>query len=108
MYRLTKPKGYNELITIENTETSASVVIGRISVEVLDILKADEGKDTSSTDFSMKDEWDFEIKDETARKITATAMKMKKPVRAKVTAETPKNNKEIDAMDVLLGLASYN
>ena len=104
MYRLSKPKGYNELITIENTETSANVVIGRISVEVLDILKADEGKDTSSADFSMKDEWDFEIKDETARKITATAMKMKKPTRAKAE---PKEKKEIDALDVLLGLASY-
>lgn len=106
MYILTKPRGHNSLITIDNQDTNSSVVVGRITMEILDILKTEEGKDTTGDDFKLTDDWSFEIKDETARKISATTMKMKKPIRTKT--ETPKSNKEIDAMDVLLGLASYN
>lgn len=112
MYRVLKEKGNNMNITLENTETNASIVIGRLTMDILSILEAKEGvhfgKDADEID--LKDEWRLIINDETAKELSAKAMLMSKPIRdqRKHKDEPKKSNKEIDAMDVLLGLASYN
>lgn len=108
MYKLLKEKGNNMNLVLENTETKASIIIGRLSVDILRILK--EGgiylKDEDGEP-KLRDAWCFTISDEMAREISARAMPIEKPVRLK-KEEPKKNNKSIDALDVLLGLANYN
>lgn len=113
MYKVLKEKGNNMNITLENTETKASIVIGRLTMDILSILESKEGvhfgKDAGEID--LKDEWRLTVNDETAKELSAKAMRMSKPIRdqRKHKEEQPKkSNKEIDAMDVLLGLANYN
>lgn len=112
MYKILKDKGNNMNIVLENTETKASVVIGKLSMDILSILELKEGVHIGdSEEIHLKDKWDIAIGDETAKELSAKALRMSKPIRdqRKVKKEEPKkNNKEIDAMDVLLGLANYN
>lgn len=113
MYKLLKEKGNNVSITLENTETKASIIIGRLTMDILSILESKAGVHfgDSEGEIQLKDKWDITIKDETAKELSAKAMRMSKPIRdqRKVKKEEPKkSNKEIDASDVLLGLANYN
>lgn len=112
MYRLLKEKGNNVSLTLENTETKASIIIGRMSMDILGILEREECVTFGDTDkdIKLKDKWEIEIKDSTAKELSAKAMRMSKPVRDQSKKkDTPKkDNKHIDAMDVLLGLANYN
>lgn len=110
MYKLLKEKGNNANITLENTDTKASIIIGRISMEILSILKEKEGIHFGSEagETALKDKWEFNIEDSTAKELSAKAMRMSKPVRDQRKVQIKKENKKIDAMDVLLGLASYN
>lgn len=116
MYLVEKEKGNNSNITIINQDTKASVIIGKMTMEIIDILEEegyefnkDLGEDSH---ISLTDKWNLEVSESTGRKLSSTAFKMKKPITVKATksvAEPPKkSNKTIDAMDVLLGLASYN
>ena len=113
MYKILKEKGNNMNIVLENTETKASIVIGRLTMDILSILEK-EGVHfgDSEGEIQLKDKWDIVIGDETAKELSAKAMRMSKPIRdqrkVKVKEEPKKSNKEIDAMDVLLGLANYN
>ena len=109
MYRVLKTKGYNASVVVENTETKANVIIGRISVEILDILEKHTGKQIGKDGFTYTDGWEIEVDHETATALSKLAMKMKKPIRDQRKKETKKEeNKKIDAIDVLLGLAQYN
>lgn len=113
MYKLLKEKGNNVSITLENTETKASIIIGRLSMDILSLLEKEEGIRFGDSDdeIQLKDKWELTIKDETAKELSAKAMRMSKPVRdqsKKSEQVLKKDNKSIDAMDVLLGLASYN
>ena len=113
MYKLLKEKGSNMNLVLENTETKASIVVGRLTFDILSILTSKEGVHFGDCDdeIKLKDKWDMTIKDETAKEIAAKAMRMNKPVRdqRKIQEELKKkHNKTIDAMDVLLGLADYN
>lgn len=119
MYKLLKEKGNNMNLVLENTETKASIVIGRLTTDILAILELKECVRIGDSDdeLKLKDKWDITIGDKTAKEIAAKAMRMSKPVRTqrKMQEEMKaqeelkkKHNKTIDAMDVLLGLADYN
>lgn len=113
MYKVLKEKGNNMNITLENTETKASIVIGRLTMDILSILEAKEGIHfgDGEGEIQLKNKWDLVVGDETAKELSAKAFRMSKPIRdqRKHKEEEPKkSNKEIDAMDVLLGLANYN
>lgn len=112
-YKLLKEKGHSKVITLENTETHASLIIGRVTPSLLGVLKECEditvGRDVG--ELNVNDAWDFLVKDDTSKQLSRLAMTMSKPIRDqsnKAKAETTKEkNKQIDAMDVLLGLANY-
>lgn len=112
MYKVLKERGNNASVILENTETRASIIIGRLSMDILAILEKDGVHiGDSEGDIQLKDRWELRISDETAKELSAKAMRMSKPIRdqRKVKEEEPKkSNKEIDALDVLLGLANYN
>lgn len=103
MYRVIKPQGYDTNVTIENTETLASVVIGRLDTKMLDIL------DSFHVEYpSAPDEWNFEVNKETASELVAFAMKIKKPIRdqRKKPEDKPtgKVGVDVDAFDLIYGI----
>ena len=65
----------------------------------------------SDEEIKLKDKWDFEVSEDTGKElIRKKAFSLAKPKRdqSKKAEQKKENNKKIDAMDVLLGLASYN
>lgn len=117
MYLVEKEKGNNSNITIINQDTKASVIIGKMTMEILNTLEEEGYTFNKDVDdhIELTDKWNLEVSESTGRKLSSTAFKMKKPITVKTSeltelvAEPPKkSNKTIDAMDVLLGLASYN
>ena len=112
MYKLLKEKGNNLNVILENTETKAQLNLGRITLDVLSILEKEEDLTFGEKGkLNLTDEWNIIITDSTAKELSAKAMRMSKPIRDQrkhKEEEIKKSNKEIDAMDVLLGLASYN
>ena len=111
MYRLLKEKGNNLNVILENTETKAQLNLGRLTIDILTLLERKEGMTFGEGGTTqLKDEWNFSISEETAKELSTKAMRMSKPIRdqRKVKDEPKKSNKEIDALDVLLGLANYN
>lgn len=111
MYRLLKEKGNNLNVILENIDTRAQLNLGRLTIDVLTLLEIKEGMTFGEGGTTqLKDEWNFSISEETAKELSEKAMRMSKPIRdqRKVKDEPKKSNKQIDALDVLLGLASYN
>lgn len=112
MYRIVKTQGNNANVVVENTDTKANVIIGRISIEMLNILEKAGHKISSrpgESGISMTSAWNIPVDTETASALSKMTMKMKKPIRDQRKSETKKEaNKKIDAMDVMLGLANYS
>ena len=111
MYKLVKEYGDNLNVILENTETKAQLNLGRLTIDILTLLETKEGMTFGEGgEFQLKDSWDFIIKAETAKELSEKAMRMSKPIsdQRKVKNDKKKLNKEIDALDVLLGLANYN
>lgn len=109
MYKVMKEKGYNGAVMVSNTDTLMVVGLGKVKIPILEILKEGGYYKEDSDDLKLQDEWNLEVNKETAEKLVKLAMPMKKPIRnqsKKPQQET--DNKKIDAMDVLLGLAKYN
>ena len=100
MYKITKPAGYGN-VTVTNTETNASVTIGRLNTTILDILKSSgyEELDTAA-------EWNLDVNQDTAVKLTTIAMLMKKPIRTKAVKEEvkPKRSQPVDVFNLIFGI----
>ena len=110
MYKVVKEKGHNTTVSVENTDAHTSIDIGRLTMDIIDKLEK-AGHKIGDGGISMTDEWSLAVDEGTAKELAAKAMSMKKPVRdqsKKPKSLFKKPNKEIDAMDVLLGLAKYN
>ena len=111
MYRLMKDNGNNSNILIENENTHAQINLGRLSMDILSVLEAEEdmsfGEDGLVT---LTEKWDLMLKPSTVEILSKKAMRMSKLKMKKQTEEQRRKelNKSVDAMDVLLGLASYN
>jgi hypothetical protein len=103
MYRIFKEMGNNSVVTLINTETKGVLNLGTLSREMVRILN-DDGY--TFTDY--KEKWDLPInKDITKTKLEKLAMKTHAPIRRTSEQIKKEANKNIDAMDVLLGLAQY-
>jgi hypothetical protein len=102
MYKVSKPRGYYANITVQNTETRASVVIGRLNSEIKDILEMAGHKIHDDTD-----EISIEINPETKDILLASTMKIHRPVRdqrKKTTKEeTKKLDADVDVFDLIFG-----
>lgn len=111
MYRVLKPHGATMPVMVENTETRASVNIGPVTSIIIRMLEEDGHKFDTDKPF-LRDEWSINVSEETGKTLAKMAFTMKKPIRdqrkVKSEQDVPKSNQEIDAMDVLLGLAKYN
>lgn len=111
MYKVIKEKGYGANISIENTDTKATLIIGHNSIDITGLLEEAGYKFTSKEEedkIKYTDAWSLKVNKDIANKLAHLAMKMKKPIRDQRKIKPEKDNKKIDAMDVLLGLAHYN
>lgn len=112
-YWVIKEPGSNTTISILKENTGSSIIIGKLTIEMLEILEKEGyvfNKDLADTKgISLKDAWRLNISEETAKVLMLKTFNIKKPIRdqSKKSEQTAVNNKTIDAMDVLLGLASY-
>ena len=106
MYKLLKPRGYRAM-SVVNTDTSGVVNISLPYTSVVSMLR-----ESGIEEYLLKtsEEWDIPISKELTDKLLATTLKMKKPIRdqRKKPEEPKKDNSNINALDVLLGLAKYN
>ena len=104
MYRVLKARGHGANVVVENTDTRANVIVGKITMDIIHTMK-----ESGITPPEPQEEWNVEVNKDTAVALSKMAMKMKKPIRDQRKPETKKEaNKHIDAMDVMLGLANYN
>ena len=109
MYKLKKDTGLTANVMIVNTDTKASIMIGKLDVGMKFTL-GKLGVELPEAGVT----WDIPIDDSTARTLVADTVKIVKPTRKvnnypdDATSIKQKTNKQIDAMDVLLGLAQYS
>lgn len=107
MYKVLKEKGNNMNITLENIETKASIIIGRTTMDILRILD-EAGHKIGDDGIALRDKWELIVDEDTGKELASKAMTMSKPIRDQRKIKPKKDNKHIDAMDVLLGLANYS
>lgn len=104
MYRIIKPAGVTSNITVENTDTMASVIIGKVTRDIITTL-AKGGYDTPK---DIADAWNISIDTETAGTLCRMAMRMNKPKRdqSKKAKDLYPNMKDenVDAFDLIFGI----
>lgn len=99
MYKVYKPTG-NGLVSVENMDTHASVVIGKVNMEIINTIK-EAGYDLPP----FGEEWSVEVNKECATALAAMAMRMKKPIRdQRKKKEEPKPSAEVDMFDLIYGI----
>lgn len=114
MYKILKDKGSNRNITLKNVDTNASVVLGRMTLDILRILETNEGLTFDKDGTHVTDAWEIPVNTETAEALQKLALKVSKPIRKRTqpqqtSAEIRKaRHKAIDALDVLMGIATYD
>lgn len=109
MYKVLKDAGNNGNITIEDTDEKRTTMVGKLSMDILKILE-DEGYTfgTEEEEIQMKDRWELTITKDAYDKLRKKTFSIKRPERHQSKKVEQKiDNKKVDAMDVLLGLASY-
>ena len=120
MYRINKDKGNNQNITLTNVETKASVIIGKLTMDIMRILEKEvEFDESKEHTIKLKDKWDFTVSDEAGKELAKMASPIKRPVRAKTTSrpstaeseqtqpiqrKTTKSGREVvDVFDLIFG-----
>ena len=119
MYRINKDKGNNQNITLTNVEAKASVIIGKLTMDIMRILEKEvEFDESKEHTIKLKDKWDFTVSDEAGKELAKMASPIKKPVRTKTTSrpstaseqtqpiqrKTPKSGREVvDVFDLIFG-----
>lgn len=115
MYKVVKDRGGMANVTVQNMETMASVIIGKPTIEVLDILARDGYSPSAEDDdkvIDMYDEWNINVSDDVAKALTRTALKMKKPARkpaeakSEQDAKTQESSKKqpVDVFNLIFGI----
>lgn len=108
MYKVVKEKGNNVNVILENTETSKSLNLGRLTMEMIKILEeAGFSFGTEPGDTVIREAWSLEIKEETKDKLSKLAMRMSRPIRdqRKKTSEqaATEPDKIPDLFDLIFG-----
>ena len=118
MYRINKDKGNNQNITLTNVEAKASVIIGKLTMDIMRILEKEVELDESKEHtIKLKDKWDFTVSDEAGKELAKMASPIKKPIRAKtsrpstaseqtqpIQRKTTKSGREVvDVFDLIFG-----
>ena len=118
MYRINKDKGNNQNITLTNVEAKASVIIGKLTMDIMRILEKEvEFDEAKEHTIKLKDKWDFTVSDEAGKELAKMASPIKRPIRAKtsrtstaseqtqpIQRKTTKSGREVvDVFDLIFG-----
>ena len=119
MYRINKDKGNNQNITLTNVEAKASVIIGKLTMDIMRILEKEvEFDESKEHTIKLKDKWDFTVSDEAGKELAKMASPIKKPIRTKtsrpssstseqaqpIQRKTTKSGREVvDVFDLIFG-----
>lgn len=110
MYRVIKGTGYSANVSVENTDTLATVMIGRADINITSILEK-QGYKFGATHhgdgiISYDEEWHLAVNKEIAEELVHLAMNIKKPFRdqRKKPEEEKKVGVEVDAFDLIYGI----
>ena len=106
MYKVFKPKGNLSNITVTNEETGSSVILGRFNIIHRRILD-----DVKLTIPDSRDEWNFEVNEETGKALAMSCFGGYRPARIKKDEPVKTEQKEPEvkikpksnALDFLLG-----
>ena len=110
-YLITKPAGLDNLIVLTNKDTDKSIILGRITMPILDILKEHAGL-SKETGLKLEDEWNIEVTDEVGKLLAHTTMVRHKTPKAKedkpkeeAVASQPSEQKKapVDLFDLIYG-----
>ena len=110
-YLITKPAGSSSIITLTNKDTGKSIILGRITMPILDILKEHAGL-SRETGLKFVDEWNIVTTEEVGKLLARTAMVRHKTPKAKedkpkeeVIASQPSEQKKapVDLFDLIYG-----
>ena len=110
MYKVIKGVGHGATVSVENTDTLATVMIGRADAIVINILEKQGYKfGTTHEDgvVSYYEEWSLAVNKEAAEALVHLALNIKKPIRdqRKKPEETKgKVGVDIDAFDLIYGI----
>lgn len=108
-YRLLKAVGHGANITVENTETYANIIIGRLNPTISSILEK-AGHEVGKAPLDYADEWNIEIEDSVAQQLADTTLSMSKPFRdqskkAKIEKKATSGDTP-DAFDLIFGTSN--
>lgn len=112
MYKVIKGAGYSANVSVENTDTLATVMIGRADIAITSILEKQGYRfsaakiDTDAGVISYDEEWHLAVNKEIAEELVHLAMNIKKPFRdqRKKPEEEKKVGVEVDAFDLIYGI----
>lgn len=111
MYLITKPAGSGNIVTLTNKDTGKSIILGRITMPILDILKEHAGL-SRETGLNFADEWNIEVTGEVGKLLAHTTMVRHKTPKAKedkpkqeAVASQPSEQKKapVDLFDLIYG-----
>ena len=108
MHILSK-NSHDLMLSVFNTDTSSNTVIGKLSIEILELLESEgfkfnKDKDDTHDGINLSDKWELKISDELANKLADKAFKIAKPIRHQ---SKKLKTQKIDAYDVVFGIANY-
>lgn len=108
MYRVIKGEGYGANVSVENTDTLATVMIGRADTAITSILEKQGYRFGAMKDdgvISYDEEWHLAVNKEIAEELVHLALNIKKPFRdQRKKPEEKKVGVEVDAFDLIYGI----
>jgi hypothetical protein len=106
MYRVLKAQGVGANVVVENTDTKANVIIGRLNTDIVNTIVEHQEEGYTIPEYDSI--WNIEVNNDCAKALASMAMKMKKPIRnqSKKTKDTPKGKigVEVDAFDLIFNI----
>ena len=106
MYRVLKAQGVGANVVVENTDTKANVIIGRLNTDIIHTIIEHQEEGYTIPEYDSI--WNIEVNNDCAKALTSMVMKMKKPIRnqSKKTKDTPKGKigVEVDAFDLIFNI----
>jgi hypothetical protein len=106
MYKVVKDRGGYATVTLEDTDTSSTMMIGKLSRTIIDTLtKCGIKFDTREADaVDTFEAWNFEVTRDTAHELAKLTMAMNKPIRTqKIKTEQKADKSEMTALDIIFG-----
>jgi len=103
MYKVKKEKGHNQTLFLENTETGGTLAVGRMSMDILTILKDAKILEDG---VSYTSEIEQDVTPEVAERLKSTTMRTTKVPKTKTQSDKAKlPKKELDPMALMASFA---